>query len=150
MSQQTYTKEDVSAHNTEADCWIIIHGNVYDVSRYAMSHPGGHSIIVAEAGRDATDKFDNVRHSSSANGRLRTLLIGKLADASVSSKPAPSSIRKPESVSAPENKLTNHLERRGKPSRSPRRTSPGHRIYPSRDHFHDEPTNSSICDCSIS
>lgn len=30
---------DVQKHNKEGDCWIVVHGKVYDVSTF--EHPGG-------------------------------------------------------------------------------------------------------------
>ena len=40
-----FTKEEVSKHNTKDDCWLIIHGKVYDVSDYVDEHPGGDVIL---------------------------------------------------------------------------------------------------------
>jgi alkylation response protein AidB-like acyl-CoA dehydrogenase/predicted heme/steroid binding protein len=54
---QEYTLDQVSVHNTASDCWIIINNQVYDVSRFLNSHPGGKSSIMAFAGKDATEVF---------------------------------------------------------------------------------------------
>ncbi|OBA19576.1 hypothetical protein METBIDRAFT_46250 [Metschnikowia bicuspidata var. bicuspidata NRRL YB-4993] len=51
---------EVSAHNLKQDCWVIIHGNAYDVSGFVDEHPGGAAVILKYAGRDATKAFDPV------------------------------------------------------------------------------------------
>jgi cytochrome b involved in lipid metabolism len=35
-----FTREEVAKHCTKEDCWIIIHGKVYDVSEWILFHPG--------------------------------------------------------------------------------------------------------------
>jgi hypothetical protein len=46
----TYTLEECSKHATEKDCWLIIHGNVYDVTNFLDEHPGGYDIVVSNSG----------------------------------------------------------------------------------------------------
>lgn len=52
--------EEVAQHNTKDDCWVIIHGKVYDVTEFLPEHPGGPSIIIKYAGKDATKAFDPI------------------------------------------------------------------------------------------
>jgi cytochrome b involved in lipid metabolism len=35
-----YTEEEVAKHNTEADCWTVYEGRIYDITEYAKVHPG--------------------------------------------------------------------------------------------------------------
>ncbi|OKL55403.1 hypothetical protein UA08_09288 [Talaromyces atroroseus] len=56
---------DLQAHNSENDCWIAIHGNVYDVkfeniTKFLHIHPGGKAILLQHAGSDATPAFADV------------------------------------------------------------------------------------------
>ncbi|QLL32307.1 hypothetical protein HG536_0C04760 [Torulaspora globosa] len=57
------TLAEVKRHNTPDDCWMIIHGGVYDVGRLLHKHPGGSQILLKYAGMDATLPFDDVGHS---------------------------------------------------------------------------------------
>ena len=36
-----YRLEEINKHTAEDDCWVIIHGKVYDVTDFLDSHPGG-------------------------------------------------------------------------------------------------------------
>ena len=42
---KTITKEELAKHNTADSCWLAIDGNVYDVTDFAMSHPGGEEVL---------------------------------------------------------------------------------------------------------
>lgn len=57
------TFQDVSAHNSKNDCWVIIHDQVYDVTSFLPEHPGGSAIIMKYAGKDATKAFDPIHPS---------------------------------------------------------------------------------------
>lgn len=46
-ASKVYTLADLKAHSTEADCWILVHGKVYDVTAFLDEHPGGFDIIVS-------------------------------------------------------------------------------------------------------
>ncbi|KAL9040617.1 MAG: hypothetical protein Q9214_004415 [Letrouitia sp. 1 TL-2023] len=51
---------EVAKHNNDKDCWVIIHGQAYDVTEFKEEHPGGKSIILRWAGKDATETYDPI------------------------------------------------------------------------------------------
>lgn len=51
---------EVAKHNTEKDCWVIVHGRAYDVTDFLPEHPGGMKIILKYAGKDATEAFEPI------------------------------------------------------------------------------------------
>ena len=53
------TRSEVAKHTTINNCWVIINDNVYDVTEFLKKHPGGAKIILAHAGRDATEAFES-------------------------------------------------------------------------------------------
>lgn len=55
-----FTLQEVSQHTTKDSCWVIIHGQVYDVTDFLSEHPGGSKILLRYAGKDATKKFDSI------------------------------------------------------------------------------------------
>ena len=74
------TSAEVSKHNNANDCWMIISGNVYNLTPYIPSHPGG-SAILAYCGLDGTSAFLNGpphAHSSFAQSLLSNYYVGAL------------------------------------------------------------------------
>ncbi|WRT68158.1 uncharacterized protein IL334_005133 [Kwoniella shivajii] len=49
--------QEVQKHTSKGDCWVVINGNVYDVTEFLSQHPGGEAIILKNAGKDATRIF---------------------------------------------------------------------------------------------
>ena len=51
--------EEIGRHNKPDDLWLVVDNRVYDVSKWAKHHPGGHLCMENVAGADATDAFEN-------------------------------------------------------------------------------------------
>jgi cytochrome b5 len=45
-SDKIFSKEEIAKHNTLQDCWLIIDGSVYDVTKFLPLHPAGKNIIL--------------------------------------------------------------------------------------------------------
>jgi flavocytochrome c len=56
------TTTELQRHNTSEDCWIAIHGIVYDMTNFAEEHPAGAQSIHELAGLDGTDAFAAVHN----------------------------------------------------------------------------------------
>jgi len=72
------TLSEVAKHNTEKDCWVVVNGEVLDVTSFLPDHPGGVLAIVTFAGKDATEEF-NMIHPPDVIGKYAPdAVIGKL------------------------------------------------------------------------
>ncbi|THV06212.1 hypothetical protein K435DRAFT_773404 [Dendrothele bispora CBS 962.96] len=60
MSGTKLSGKEVAQHSSRESCWIIVHGNVYDVTEFLDDHPGGSKIILKYAGKDATAEYDPI------------------------------------------------------------------------------------------
>lgn len=70
--------EEVAKNNSAASTWIVLDDKVYDVTKFLLEHPGGEEVIINVAGKDATDEFNDVGHSSDARRMAEDYLIGEL------------------------------------------------------------------------
>ncbi|CAO3663499.1 unnamed protein product [Umbelopsis vinacea] len=57
---KTLTLQEVAAHNTKDNLWVVIHGKVYNLTKFLPEHPGGPRIILKYAGKDATNAFEPI------------------------------------------------------------------------------------------
>ncbi|KLU82648.1 cytochrome b2 [Magnaporthiopsis poae ATCC 64411] len=56
----TLSGVEVAKHDSKESCWVVVHGNAYDVTEFLPEHPGGARIILKYAGKDATEEFDPI------------------------------------------------------------------------------------------
>jgi hypothetical protein len=70
---------EISKHSIAKDCWSIVNGNVYNLTTYVQSHPGGAGVIKNICGRDGSAAFKNQHGSSSKpNNVLSAFLLGSV------------------------------------------------------------------------
>merc|ERR1719237_553877 len=55
-----YSLEEVAKHVTKTDCWVVVNGQVLDVTSFLSEHPGGELAILTFAGKDATEEFNMI------------------------------------------------------------------------------------------
>ena len=71
-----YSMEQVAAHCTEEDCWLVVDGQVLDVTPFLAQHPGGSSLLLKYAGGDATTAFRAQRKHKRAYTVMKTYQVG--------------------------------------------------------------------------
>eukprot|EP00440_Ansanella_granifera_P063877 gb/GFBE01069251.1/.p1 GENE.gb/GFBE01069251.1/~~gb/GFBE01069251.1/.p1 ORF type:complete len:517 (+),score=133.03 gb/GFBE01069251.1/:1-1551(+) len=83
----TLTREEVAKHNKADDAWIIVDGDVYDVTKFANAHPGGTQLLLDYAGQDATEDFFGL-HRLEVLDKYAKLKKGRLQGAGPAPKKA--------------------------------------------------------------
>ncbi|KAL3572585.1 hypothetical protein D5086_026489 [Populus alba] len=76
-SSKAFSMAEVKKHKSAESAWIIVHGHVYDCTRFLKYHPGGTDSILINAGTDCTEEFDAI-HSDKAKKMLEGYRIGEL------------------------------------------------------------------------
>ena len=73
-----YSIEEVAKHNTKTDCWVVVNGQVLDVTSFLPDHPGGPLAILTFAGRDASAEFNMIHPANVVQKYAPNSIIGKL------------------------------------------------------------------------
>ena len=60
MTDRRIAVDEISSHNSETDCWIVVNGVVWDITNFAPEHPGGPGIIHKYAGKDASQAYNEI------------------------------------------------------------------------------------------
>ncbi|KAF8958469.1 cytochrome b5-like heme/steroid binding domain-containing protein [Flammula alnicola] len=76
MATKIVTLDELRANKSREKFYILVHGKVYDVTKFMDEHPGGDEVILAEGGQDATEAFEDVGHSDEARALLPAMLVG--------------------------------------------------------------------------
>ena len=78
----TFSKAEVELHNHAKDCYVTVGENVYDITDFVDSHPGGGELILEYGGKDVAgilkDEISHT-HSESAYEILDESLVGFLS-----------------------------------------------------------------------
>lgn len=75
----TLTQAEVQKHSSEKSCYVTIGANVYDITDFLDSHPGGPELILEYAGKDVAEILkDEIshRHSDSAYEMIEEFHVG--------------------------------------------------------------------------
>lgn len=70
--------EEVARHASAESLWVVIHGEVYDLTGWARLHPGGLDTLLSVAGRDATQDWLASEHSGMADIYRLNFRIGRV------------------------------------------------------------------------
>ena len=81
-AKASFTLKEVAQHATPKDCWMVIHGKVYDFSAYIPQHPAAPEVMTRYCGKEATRGYDTKDrgrpHGNYANGLLAKYAVGVL------------------------------------------------------------------------
>jgi cytochrome b involved in lipid metabolism len=75
-----YSYAEVKKHNNNKSCWIIIHNEIFDVTKFLNEHPGGEEVLLEQAGKDASEPFEDVGHSTDAREMMKKYKVGELVE----------------------------------------------------------------------
>jgi len=78
-ANSSFTLSQAKQHSTRKDCYLIVKNNVYNVSSYISSHPGGKRNITSRCGTEVTGIFAQI-HSNRAWDLLAKYKIGTLTN----------------------------------------------------------------------
>jgi len=65
----------LAGQNTAERCLVGLGGDIFDLTPFVLSHPGSPETVLVSAGKDATQFFANVRHSSGALRLAKSLCV---------------------------------------------------------------------------
>lgn len=78
IPSKEFTMEEISKHNTEKDCWVVVKNVVMDVTNFLSDHPGGIDPVVKLAGKDATEPFEMFHEDKVVPKYAAQCCIGRL------------------------------------------------------------------------
>lgn len=80
------TLAEVARHSSPQDCWSVVDGTVYDLTRWVAQHPGGPGTIGGMCGVDASAAFRGKHGGEAAAARaLAGFRVGPLASGAAAS-----------------------------------------------------------------
>lgn len=90
-----YSSDEVSRHDTENSLWMVMHGGVYDLTKFLAEHPGGEEVLLQLAGKDGSVCFDEIGHSEEAIQLRQRFKIGEFVAGSQPVQESDTSTKEP-------------------------------------------------------
>merc|ERR1719198_317539 len=104
-----YTLEEVAKHTSKSDCWVVVAGQVLDVTKFLSEHPGGELAILTFGGKDATEEFNMIHPPDVIPKYAPYAAIGVVGTAAAAAAPAAGGGAAPKGVMNEKgDKLANH------------------------------------------
>merc|ERR1711933_469195 len=75
-----YSLEEVAKHTSKSDCWVVVGGQVLNVTSFLSQHPGGELAILTFAGKDATEEFNMIHPPDVIQKYAPDAIIGALGE----------------------------------------------------------------------
>merc|ERR1712083_298438 len=72
---------------TKTDCWVVVNGQVLNVTKFLGEHPGGELAILTFAGKDATEEFDMIHPPDVIPKYAPDAIIGVVGTAAAAAAP---------------------------------------------------------------
>lgn len=63
-SGESWSMDDIAKHCSREDCFLALYGQVFNITDFISKHPGGETILLTNAGKDVTEKFERIHASS--------------------------------------------------------------------------------------
>lgn len=79
MSQE-FTYKEVLESSDKSSNLIIISNVVYNVAPFLNEHPGGEEVLLDQRGKNATEHFEDVGHSTEARELMKKYKVGTISD----------------------------------------------------------------------
>ena len=76
---QQFTRDEVAKHSTPESAWLIIDSEVFDITNFAPTHPGGEMLLLEYAGKEVTKEF-YAYHRQSVLFKFKKLKIGNIVN----------------------------------------------------------------------
>jgi cytochrome b involved in lipid metabolism len=77
--KQYQSLQHVSSECSSDRVLLVIHSQVFDLTAFLREHPGGSDILRGLNGKDASQDFDDVHHSSTAYALLDQYIVGYIS-----------------------------------------------------------------------
>ncbi|KAK7576143.1 hypothetical protein V9T40_012429 [Parthenolecanium corni] len=75
-----FTLKQVEEESSPSKPLLVINNAVYDVTSFLNEHPGGEEVLLEQSGKDASEQFEDVGHSSDAREMMTKYKVGDIAE----------------------------------------------------------------------